>query len=80
MSTKRIKFTKGKRLRFAINREARTVKGGYQLWQTTDEPPRAWPDCPVFESIEALSEWATDNATTFADMKVSREEWLAILR
>lgn len=77
-------LTPGSRLHFAVNREARQVAGGYQLWQTTDQPPRVWVspeghESPVFESLEDLAEWAAANATTFADKTATREEWLDLL-
>jgi len=49
---------------------------GYQLWGTCSEGS---PISPVFDSIEELCEWAADNATTFADFKVSANEWKTML-
>lgn len=49
---------------------------GYQLWETTSEGS---PISPVFETLEALCEWCEDNATVFADIKVSKERWFDML-
>lgn len=46
---------------------------GWQLWETVSEGS---PVSPVFPTAEALADWCADNATTFADMKASRETWL----
>ena len=76
--TKTLHFTTNKgRVRFAVNRELRQVRGGYQLWQTTDEP--AQPFSPVFQTVDTLCEWAADHATTFADLRATKEEWRRIL-
>lgn len=57
--------------------ETEPPKGeGYQLWETTSEGS---PVSPVFETLEDLCEWCEDNATTFADMKASKEEWMEML-
>jgi hypothetical protein len=45
---------------------------GYQLWQSTSEGS---PVSPVFDSLDALCSWAAENATVFADIKVSAAEW-----
>jgi hypothetical protein len=49
---------------------------GYQLWETTTEGS---PVSPVFETLEALCEWCEDNATVFANIKVTKEEWMKML-
>lgn len=49
---------------------------GWQLWETTSEGS---PTSPVFETGEALARWATDNATVFADMKATYDEWLRMI-
>lgn len=49
---------------------------GYQLWETTSEGS---PKSPVFKTLEELCEWCEDNATTFADFKATKEEWLRML-
>ena len=48
---------------------------GYQLWETTTEGS---PQSPVFESLEELCDWAEENATAFADFKITKEEWFKI--
>ena len=45
---------------------------GYQLWETTTEGS---PVSPVFKTIDELSEWCEEHATTFADFKATKEEW-----
>ena len=49
---------------------------GYQLWETTTEGS---PKSPVFATLDELCEWCTDNATTFADNKITKERWRAML-
>jgi hypothetical protein len=49
---------------------------GFQLWSTTSEGE---PISPVFESLDALCEWAESNATTFAYNRTSKEEWKRML-
>lgn len=49
---------------------------GYQLWETTTEGS---PISPVFETLEELCEWCEENATVFADYKVSKEKWMKML-
>jgi hypothetical protein len=46
---------------------------GWQLWETVSEGS---PASPVFDSAEALAGWCEHNATWFADMRWTREEWL----
>jgi len=46
---------------------------GWQLWETTSEGS---PTSPVFATAEELAEWCAENATYFADLKMSKEEWL----
>ena len=49
-----------------------------QLYQTTSE---GTPLSPVFHAseFEKLCEWAAVNATTFAQFKTSKEEWMRML-
>jgi hypothetical protein len=49
---------------------------GYQLWETTSEGS---PVSPVFKTLDELCEWCAENATTFADFKASKEQWLSML-
>jgi hypothetical protein len=49
---------------------------GYQLWETTSEGS---PDSPVFKTLDELAEWCEKNATTFADNKASKEQWMKML-
>ena len=46
---------------------------GYQLWENTTEGS---PSSPVFKTLEELCEYAEDNCTVFADIKISKEEWM----
>lgn len=50
---------------------------GYALYETTTE---GTPVSPVCETLEELATWCADNATVFASLKWSREEWLASFR
>lgn len=49
-----------------------------QLYQTTSE---GTPLSPVFKAdeFEKLCEWAAENATTFANFKATKEEWIKML-
>jgi hypothetical protein len=49
---------------------------GYQLWTTTSEGA---PISPVFDSLETLCEWCVSGATTFADIRATKEEWMKML-
>lgn len=49
---------------------------GYQLWEDTSEGS---PDSPVFETLEELCEWCEDNATVFADIRKTKQEWFEML-
>jgi hypothetical protein len=49
---------------------------GYQLWETTSEGS---PDSPVFKTLDELCEYATENCTTFASFKATKEEWKSML-
>lgn len=49
---------------------------GYQLWETTSEGS---PVSPVFDTLEKLCEWCEVNATTFANFKATKEEWIQML-
>ncbi len=50
---------------------------GFQLWETTSEGS---PTSPVFETLDALCEYAAENCTTFADFKASKEQWMQMLQ
>jgi hypothetical protein len=50
---------------------------GWQLWETTSEGS---PTSPVFKTPGALAEWCAENATIFADQKLSKQQWLKIIR
>lgn len=45
---------------------------GYQLWSGTIDGPIT----SVFSNVEDLADWCVNNETVFADMKMSRAEWL----
>lgn len=47
---------------------------GWQLWGTTSEGN---PASPVFPSAEDLADWCAEHATAFADIKLTRAQWLA---
>jgi hypothetical protein len=49
---------------------------GYQLWQTTSEGS---PISPVFPTLDALCEWAEDNATTHGEETATTAEWRQML-
>lgn len=49
---------------------------GFQLWETTSEGS---PVSPVFETLDALCEWAADHATTFGRARASAEQWKKML-
>ena len=46
---------------------------GWQLWETTSAGS---PVSPVFATPEELAEWCESNATFFADIGGTKEEWL----
>jgi hypothetical protein len=46
---------------------------GWQLWETTSEGS---PSSPVFATAEELAAWCEGNATAFADIHWTRNEWL----
>ncbi|HLP86651.1 MAG TPA: hypothetical protein VK153_02130 [Candidatus Paceibacterota bacterium] len=48
---------------------------GFQLWSTTTGGS---PFSPVFENAEQLAVWCADNATIFADYKLTAKEWLQV--
>lgn len=50
---------------------------GYQLWETTTEGA---PVSPVFKTPEELAEWCEENATVFANIRATKEEWLEMIR
>lgn len=45
---------------------------GFQLWETTTEGS---PVSPVFETLDGLCDWCEENATVFADIKATKEQW-----
>lgn len=47
---------------------------GWQLWETTSEGS---PQSPVFATARELADWCGPNATVFADIKRSADDWLA---
>lgn len=49
---------------------------GYQLWNTTSEGS---PASPVFPTLDELCAWCENNATVFADIKVSKAKWEELL-
>jgi len=50
---------------------------GYQLWENCSEGS---PVSPVFKTLEELCAWAENNATTFANFKTTKEEWMKMLK
>jgi len=63
------------------------VKGEYKAW-TEQEPPtgdgfQLWETCsegspvsPVFATADALAEWCSKKATTFASLTATKDQWL----
>jgi hypothetical protein len=49
---------------------------GFQLWENTSEGS---PVSPVFDTLDKLCEWASVNATTFAEFKATAEQWKSML-
>jgi hypothetical protein len=50
---------------------------GYQMWENTSEGS---PQSPVFETLDELCEWCTNNASVFGTQNfVSKEKWIEIL-
>jgi hypothetical protein len=49
---------------------------GCQMWETTSEGS---PISPIFETLDALCEWAAVNSSTFAGERASAEEWREVL-
>ena len=49
---------------------------GWQLWETTSEGS---PISPVFATAEELAAWCEGNATTFANCRASKEQWLKMI-
>lgn len=47
------------------------------LYESTTE---GTPLSPPFETLEEIADWAETNATTFAAIKATRDEWLSMLR
>ncbi len=58
------------------NREVRQTSKGFRLFETCTSE-RGTAVSPVFKTIDALCEWAAVNATIFANIKLSAEEWKA---
>lgn len=57
-------------------KEEPPIGEGYQLWENTTEGS---PKSPVFKTLEELCEWCEKYATTFADFKATKEEWMNML-
>lgn len=49
---------------------------GWQLWETTSEGS---PVSPVFSSAGELASWCEDNASPFASMTWTRDQWLRFI-
>ena len=50
---------------------------GYQMWENTSEGS---PQSPVFETLDELCEWCSENASIFGTSQfVSKEEWMKCL-
>ena len=47
---------------------------GWQLYETTSE---GTPVSPVFATLEELAAWCETGATVFADLRWTRQQWLA---
>lgn len=45
---------------------------GFQLWETTSEGS---PMSPVFGTLDELCSWCEENATVFAEIKKTKDEW-----
>ena len=53
------------------------VGEGYQMWENTSEGS---PQSPVFETLDELCEWCSENASIFGTNQfVSKEEWMRCL-
>ncbi len=53
------------------------VGEGYQMWENTSEGS---PQSPVFETLDELCEWCSENASIFGTSQfVSKEEWMKCL-
>jgi hypothetical protein len=53
------------------------VGEGYQMWENTSEGS---PQSPVFETLDELCEWCSENASIFGTSQfVSKEEWMRCL-
>lgn len=50
----------------------------FMLYETTSEGTPCH-DCPAFETIEELCEWAAVHATTFASFTATKDEWRKML-
>ena len=50
----------------------------YQMWETTSEGK---PISPAFDTEEELAKWLADNnASSFANMTATYDEWLAMIK
>lgn len=52
------------------------VGEGWQLWETMTEGS---PTSPVFATAEGLACWCVPNATLFADIDATYEDWLSLI-
>jgi hypothetical protein len=59
-----------------LKKENTPTGDAFQLWENTTE---GTPVSPTFDSLEALCEWCANNATTFADYKATKQQWLEML-
>jgi hypothetical protein len=50
---------------------------GWQLWETCSEGS---PQTPVFVTAEKLAEYCEDNATISSDEKLTKEQWLKLIK
>lgn len=49
---------------------------GFQLWENTSEGS---PVSPVFETLDQLCAWCTNNATTFGSSRATADQWRKML-
>ena len=52
---------------------------GYQIGFCHEDYTGA-PVSPIFKTAEELADWCEDNATVFADIKASKEDWLKMIQ
>lgn len=51
---------------------------GYQMWENTSEGS---PQSPIFETLDELCEWCSENASIFGTSNfVSKEKWMECLK